>query len=176
MHHLSLPSLARRLFMARSLALSLGGFTAFSLFPYLSTAADSEEVRQQAAKTLTALAYRLFPHESLPHAVYQQVAGAVLLGMQQSSSRYALVTGGLSRLDVHAENTTWLATDSHTQIDILQQMQTTPFFKFLQNTAIEVIYRDPSVWQLLGYGGSAIEQGGYLHRGFDDIDWLPETD
>jgi hypothetical protein len=26
---------------------------------------------------------------------------------------------------------------------------------------------------MVGYGGSAIEQGGYINRGFDEIDWLP---
>jgi hypothetical protein len=28
------------------------------------------------------------------------------------------------------------------------------------------------MFDLVGYGGSAIEQGGYINRGFDDIDWL----
>jgi hypothetical protein len=29
------------------------------------------------------------------------------------------------------------------------------------------------VHELLGYEGPAYEKGGYLHRGFDDLDWLP---
>ena len=32
----------------------------------------------------------------------------------------------------------------------------------------------PSCGQALGYEGSSFEQGGYLHRGFNDLDWLPE--
>ena len=28
------------------------------------------------------------------------------------------------------------------------------------------------VWAHIGYEGSSFERGGYLQRGFDDIDWL----
>jgi hypothetical protein len=30
------------------------------------------------------------------------------------------------------------------------------------------------VWDLLGYEGPSFDKGGYLHRGFNDLDWLPE--
>ena len=36
------------------------------------------------------------------------------------------------------------------------------------------LYNDPQVWEKLGYEGPSAEQGGYLSRGFDDIDWLPK--
>jgi hypothetical protein len=29
------------------------------------------------------------------------------------------------------------------------------------------------VWELVGYEGPSYDRGGYLHRGFDDLDWLP---
>ena len=35
------------------------------------------------------------------------------------------------------------------------------------------LYDDHEVWDLLGYEGSSFDKGGYLHRGFDDLDWLP---
>jgi len=38
----------------------------------------------------------------------------------------------------------------------------------------EIVMRDPALWKTLGYQGSSIEHGGYLYRGFDDIDWLPQ--
>jgi hypothetical protein len=34
------------------------------------------------------------------------------------------------------------------------------------------MYVQPEVWALLGYRGNALAQGGYLNRGFNDIDWL----
>ena len=40
-------------------------------------------------------------------------------------------------------------------------------------TTVVALYDDHEVWDLLGYEGSSFEKGGYLHRGFDDLDWLP---
>ena len=39
---------------------------------------------------------------------------------------------------------------------------------------VEARARFEEGWKKLGYEGSSAEHGGYLHRGFDDIDWLPK--
>jgi hypothetical protein len=39
---------------------------------------------------------------------------------------------------------------------------------------ITSLYDDREVWSLLGYEGPSFAQGGYLKRGFDDLDWLPD--
>ena len=36
-------------------------------------------------------------------------------------------------------------------------------------------YDNKAVWPLFGYEGSSWEKGGYLNRGFDDIDWLDQA-
>jgi hypothetical protein len=38
---------------------------------------------------------------------------------------------------------------------------------------ITALYNQPDLWAKLGYEGSSAEHGGYIHRGFNDIDWLP---
>ena len=35
------------------------------------------------------------------------------------------------------------------------------------------LYNDSEVWDLLGWEGESFSKGGYLTRGFDDLDWLP---
>jgi hypothetical protein len=47
-----------------------------------------------------------------------------------------------------------------------------PEGRFLYNPAFGLM-NQKSVWPRLGYEGSSFEKGGYRHRGFDDIDWLP---
>ncbi len=32
----------------------------------------------------------------------------------------------------------------------------------------------PEVWEIAGYEGESFTRGGYLLRGFNDLDWLPE--
>jgi hypothetical protein len=34
------------------------------------------------------------------------------------------------------------------------------------------LYNQKEVWPLFGYEGESYSQGGYIDRGFDDIDWL----
>ena len=36
------------------------------------------------------------------------------------------------------------------------------------------LFNHPRLWELLDYPGSSVEYGGYVDRGFDDIDWLPD--
>ena len=38
------------------------------------------------------------------------------------------------------------------------------------------IYSDPQTWKLLGYEGPSFAQGGYIDRGFNDLDWLPDPE
>ncbi len=60
------------------------------------------------------------------------------------------------------------------KLQVMEELQTEPFFGAILNQTIDVLYRNPDVWKLVGYEGSSIEYGGYLNRGFNDIDWLPE--
>ncbi len=34
------------------------------------------------------------------------------------------------------------------------------------------LYNQQEVWAILGYEGESASKGGYINRGFDDIDWL----
>ena len=66
----------------------------------------------------------------------------------------------------------WMAAPVPAQMDALRELEGGPTFFYLRNRTIESLYRNPVVWQLVGYEGSSIEYGGYIDRGFDDIDWL----
>jgi hypothetical protein len=48
----------------------------------------------------------------------------------------------------------------------------TPFFNKVRSDLIVSFYNQPDIWHRFGYEGSSFEYGGYLHRGFDDINWL----
>ena len=44
----------------------------------------------------------------------------------------------------------------------------------IKATAVVAIYDNPDVWKAFGYEGAAAHLGGYVDRGFDDLDWLPD--
>ena len=47
-------------------------------------------------------------------------------------------------------------------------------FAFVRERICFHLYDDREVWQLLGYPGPSYALGGYLHRGFDELPWLPD--
>ena len=59
------------------------------------------------------------------------------------------------------------------QTQVLRQIEATPFFKTVRGTSVFVIYNNPDAWAKIGYEGESYSKGGYLTRGFNDIDWLP---
>ena len=42
-------------------------------------------------------------------------------------------------------------------------------------STINSIYGNKEIWKLFGYEGSSVEHGGCVKRGFDNINWIPES-
>lgn len=105
-----------------------------------------------------------YPHPSFPDGPYQRTSAAV----QQADSDGVLAAGldALGDLD---------GLDDDAVTAKLEAVQAEPFFRLVHSTSVVALYDDHEVWRLLGYEGSSFEKGGYLHRGFDDLDWLPEV-
>ena len=80
---------------------------------------------------------------------------------------------GLAELESSAAHDNWDQLDQEQREGILATLQSGEFFGYVKSQVIHLLYSDPEVWALIGYGGSSIEYGGYISRGFNDIDWLP---
>lgn len=139
--------------------------------PPTAAPAATQQATQAAPESdlelLAAAAYDLFPFATLTPALYVQVGERLLQADNPS------VAAGLQQLRAAAAGTSWRDLDEAQRVATLTALQATPFFAALRASTIEVLYRAPETFALVGYGGSAIEYGGYLHRGFDEIDWLP---
>ena len=105
----------------------------------------------------------LFPHQHLDPAVYRN---AVIRLGDEPSVQQGIVALGSEWLDLSADE----------QIARLRQIEDTLFFKTVRAATLPGIYGDERTWKMLGYGGDASRFGGYIDRGFNDIDWLPEVD
>ncbi|MFV0643714.1 MAG: Twin-arginine translocation pathway signal, partial [Sphingomonadaceae bacterium] len=58
------------------------------------------------------------------------------------------------------------------RVTVLCTIEQTAFFQKIRNDLMFSFYNNKEVWPFFGYEGSSWEQGGYLERGFNDIDWL----
>jgi hypothetical protein len=116
---------------------------------------------------LASVSYDLFPFSALMPEMYVRVAER----LQQAGN--PVIPEGLAQLRAAVDNMPWKEVDEARRVTVLADMRTSPFFTTVRAMTLEVLFRSPEVFAMVGYGGSAIEQGGYINRGFSDIDWLP---
>jgi hypothetical protein len=115
----------------------------------------------------------LYPHDALADETYIEVISAILEAAASDSSLDGVIEETISALN-SSQDGDWFELDEETQIAVMESRQDDAFFAAIQFQVMARFYNHPKVWQVIGYPGSAKEYGGYLERGFDDIDWLPE--
>lgn len=116
---------------------------------------------------LALLVFDLFPHDSLDPGLYVEAAEEI------AARDNAVITAGLQRLRDRVGEQGWVDMSARERTRILGSMQNGEFFATLRQSSVETLYRKPAVWEMIGYGGPALEHGGYVNRGFNDIGWLP---
>ena len=129
---------------------------------------------QQELDVLADLAHRLVPLLEPSSPVYQSVATAIQNQALQSTGLVEMVSNGIAGLAAKNDKP-WLQLTAKQRVAVIQSEYPNQFLALIRWVACEHVLRDTGVWAKLGYQGSSIEYGGYLHRGFDDIDWLPNN-
>lgn len=128
----------------------------------------------QQTATLLRMARDIFPHDTLSEEPYQAVVGQ-LRAAAGDAGTYDLLSSGLDALD-EAAGRNWVDLPEAGRITVLKSIQGTPFFITVRMTALFGLYGNPAIWPAFGYEGASYKQGGYLFRGFNDLEWLPEPE
>jgi hypothetical protein len=122
---------------------------------------------------LTRMVRVMFPHARFPDGPYQRTADAVLEAAGEDVRLRAQLEQGLRDLDV-AGGAPFEHLSDEKALEVLRGMSSTGFFASVRAKTVLTLYNDPEVWGLLGWEGESYSKGGYLGRGFDDLDWLPD--
>jgi len=122
---------------------------------------------------LVVLAKGLYPHEGLRDEPYQRAVAKVIDQAAIDAALWHLLRDGLRDLHL-AASTPLLGMDPGAVNCLLHALDRTAFFESLRTLVLFHLYDDHEVWEFIGYPGSSFEHGGYLNRGFNDLDWLPE--
>lgn len=64
--------------------------------------------------------------------------------------------------------------DDEARLAVLRSIAGTAFFEHVRSRLVTGLYDQQAVWDLLGYEGPCTDANGYVDRGFDDLDWLPD--
>ena len=147
------------------------------VFTSLGGRADANETAglplNSGEKILPDIVYQLFPHERLDKDVYEQVTEQLNAKISQSGELTTMLDNAMEVLSGNSHEN-WFALPESRKVEAIKEIRHTPFFQFVLNQTLGGVYRHPLTWELLGYEGSSLEFGGYINRGFNDINWLPE--
>ena len=131
-------------------------------------AADTAPLR-----ALTDMVRAMFPHPSFPAGPYERCAQSILDAAADDVRFRTQLEQGLRDLDV-VGGAPFGSLDEAKALEVLRAISTTEFFEGVRSRVVTSLYDDKEVWSLLGYEGASYDQGGYLERGFADLDWLPD--
>jgi hypothetical protein len=128
----------------------------------------------EAGAILTGVARVMYPHDRLPDVHYQRVVAALDAKAEADARVATILTEGIGFLATTTGRRPAEFADlpESDQVRALTRLEHTPFFQAIAAEVVVNLYSQPDVWPYFGYEGPSNDQGGYLHRGFDDIDWL----
>lgn len=115
---------------------------------------------------LTRLAMDLFPHKSVASRKYQSLAR---LFQEQSREVSLSLAKSLSAPEVPFDQFTGTQ-----RLEFIQQQLFSPELLAFRFHAAVSLYADLDVTRAFGYQGPSLDDGGYIDRGFNDLDWLPD--
>jgi hypothetical protein len=131
----------------------------------------------QTAATLVGVTRAMYPHDRISDKHYERVVAALDEKAADDEEMKALLVQGVASLATVTGR--WPREfgelDEAEQVRALQRLEDGAFFKAVAGEVVSGLYSQPDVWPYFGYEGPSNDKGGYLHRGFDDIDWLDEA-
>ena len=138
-------------------------------FPQL----NEMEFTDQARRVLIRIIRVAFPHKGFPDGPYERTADKIFEMANESTWFRIKLTQGIATLNGLAGGS-FVDLDPAAATRALKRVENTDFFGFIRRTTILNMYDDEDVWEVLGYEGPSFDQGGYIDRGFNDLDWLPD--
>lgn len=134
-------------------------------------AVEVTTLKPETMATLIQMARDIYPHDRLADRFY-----AVAVKGYDDPAKAEMVEAGIAALDAAARGRGFAsyaaARWESDRTAILQDIERGDFFQTVRSGLVTGLYNQKEVWPLFGYEGESYSKGGYINRGFDDIDWL----
>jgi hypothetical protein len=124
-------------------------------------------------ETLLKMSRQIYPHDKLDDTYYVKVVQDLDVEAGKKPETAKLLHDGVAQLD-RGSGPKFADKSDAQQTAALKKIDTTPFFKKVQGTALVSLYNNNAVWKRFAYLGASYPIGGYLHHGFNDLKWLPD--
>ncbi len=166
-------SLTRRQLLSASLkagaALVVGaGFVASTT---ASWAMEVKHLKPATMATLIQMARDIYPHDRVRDDFY----AAAVKGYDSADNKDNVEAGvaALNAAAMGAGFSSYLDVGwERDRVDILRDQEQSSFFQTIRGGLVTGLYNQKEVWPIFGYEGESFSKGGYIDRGFNDINWV----
>jgi len=174
-----MPNLDRATLTRRDLLRSGTAFgaAAFIIGPSIvagSNAAWAMEVKHlkpDTMATLIQMARDIYPHDRIGDEYY-----AAAVKGYDSADKAEMVEAGVAALNAAAVgrgHANYMSIGwEKDRVALLMTIEKSPFFQTVRGGLVTGLYNQKAVWPLFGYEGESYSKGGYIVRGFNDINWI----
>ena len=162
-------SMTRRELLKRSLFIG-SSFVIGSSFISAMNAAWALEVKvikPETMATLVQMARDIYPHDTIADEYY---VNAVKSYDNEKSKK--LIEEGIDSLNKETKGSYLDLGWESQRVKVLHQIEDSPFFQTVRGGLVTGLYNQKDIWPIFGYEGESYSKGGYIKRGFNDINWL----
>ncbi|MFD9901156.1 gluconate 2-dehydrogenase subunit 3 family protein [Mesorhizobium sp. NPDC059025] len=172
--HEGRPGLSRRELLKRG---SIGALLVIAgnavISPENAWGLETSALKPETMATLIQMARDIYPHDQLADKFY----AVAVKGHDEQAGKDAkhkeLIEVGIADLDKRAGEGGYRGLGwEEERVSVLKAIETTPFFQAVRGGLVVSLYNQKEVWPVFGYEGESYSKGGYISRGFDDIEWL----
>jgi hypothetical protein len=171
--------LSRRGFLASGTAtIAAAAIVGKTLFvdPLPIRAVESAGLSAEQSRALLRFTRDLFPHDRLPDSAYEKATAPLFDEAARTPSTRELLADGIGQLNLSTTASSGKpyadVADESVRVAAIKQIEGGTFFAKVYGDTITPLYNQPDMWAKFGYQGPSSALGGYLHRGFNDLDWL----
>lgn len=139
-------------------------------------ALEMRSISAEHGDTLLSLLRDIFPHDYVADVFYANALAPLDDAAAASKETRSLLAAGIADLDrraLAAAGRPYLAISSEAaRVEIVEAIESTAFFSTVRGTCQIPFYNQVDLWPAFGFEGPSSPFGGYLNRGFDDLDWI----
>lgn len=134
---------------------------------------ETATLKPETMATLIQMARDIYPHDQVPDKFYAIAVKGHDETAAKDPKHKELIEAGIADLDKRSGDGGYTGLGwEEERVKVLQAIEATPFFQTIRGGLVVSLYNQKEIWPIFGYEGESYSKGGYIDRGFDDIEWL----
>ncbi|MGY3439765.1 MULTISPECIES: Twin-arginine translocation pathway signal [unclassified Marinovum] len=134
-------------------------------------AIEVAHLKPETMATLIQMARDIYPHDQVADKFY-----AIAVKGYDTAEAAEGIEAGVAMINEAAKSVGYARYLDigweRDRVDLLRTMEENAFFQQIRGGLVTGLYNQKAVWPIFGYEGESFSEGGYIDRGFDDINWL----